>query len=559
MKAHYDVVVIGSGFGGAITACRLAQAGLQVCVLEKGAHWNNTDFPRGSAEVADHAIWNERGGKGKPPKGFIEYVSFRRMDVVQGVGVGGGSLHYFNVHIQPPAAIFENGRWPEAIRLGSLQRHYARASQMLAARPLQANDSPRGLPLRTTVFMEAVRDAGHVPELVPICVQADPDGAASVAGVPLGGCDHCGNCLLGCHVHAKNTLDLNYLELARQQGTEIHAGHKVTCIEPLEQGYRVRFRGVESDVPGSVTAERVIVAAGTLGSNELLLRCRDQFHTLPRLSPALGTRFSGNGDFLFAGAVFDDKTVEPGRGPGITAGVGFREGDDHVYIEDLGYPDPFIWYFDSRFRTPRGVALRMRQIVRYVKDSLGARVKFELDELLQTGWLPRFLPYLGMGTDAADGRLYLDHSGELELQWRNRNSDRMYKLLIRRMREISEAAGARFINSFLWELPLLRLPLRKTLTAHPLGGCVMADTPQQGVVNDRGEVWGYPGLYVADGSIVPSALSVNPTATISALAERVAEGICKQLDAQPSVEEDEPLAEASSAETSPSRRRATTS
>jgi len=558
MKVHYDAVVIGSGFGGAITACRLAQAGQEVCVLEKGAHWQNTDFPRGSAEVADHAIWNEHGGKGKPPKGFIEYVSFRHMDVVQGVGVGGGSLHYFNVHIQPPAAIFENGAWPKAVRLSSLQRHYARASAVLAAKPLAANDSPRGLPRRTTVFLDAVRAAGQVPEMVPICVQTDLDGAASVAGVPLGGCDHCGNCLLGCHVHAKNTLDLNYLELARQAGAEIHAGHKVSCIEPLGEGYRVRFRRVETDEPGSVTATRVIVAAGTLGSNELLLRCRDQFHTLPHLSPALGTRFSGNGDFLFAGAVFDDKVVEPGRGPGITAGVGFREGDDHVYIEDLGYPDPFIWYFDSRFRTPKGVTMRLHQIVRYVKDSLGARAKFELDELLQTGWLPRFLPYLGMGTDAADGRLYLDHSGELELHWDNRNSAGMYKLLIQRMREISKAAGARFVNSFLWEMPLLHVPLRKTLTAHPLGGCVMADTPQNGVVNDLGEVWGYPGLYVADGSIVPSALAVNPTATISALAERVAEGICSRLEGRVLAEE-QPVAEAPPSARPRSRKRTATS
>src|SRR5690606_932630 len=206
---------IGSGFGGAITACRLAQAGRSVCVLEKGKRWDRLDFPRAPGEVAPSTLWHS---KRRDAGGFIEHRVFRRMDVIQGVGVGGGSLHYFNVHVRPPAFIFERPGWPAQTRLQQLTPYYEVAADMLKATPVSAPPPRRSLPRRTLVFEKAARSVGWRVERVPICVHFGADGQVSPGGKPQSACQYCGNCLLGCHVHAKNTLDLNYIPLAEQQG-----------------------------------------------------------------------------------------------------------------------------------------------------------------------------------------------------------------------------------------------------------------------------------------------------------------------------------------------------
>ena len=149
-------------------------------------------------------------------------------------------------------------------------------------------------------------------------------------------------------------------------------------------------------------------------------------------------------------------------------------------------------------------------------------MNFQMEELFEDGFMTNFLPYLGMGTDAADGKLSLNKQGDIHLDWSIRNSLPMFQEMIKQMKALSQASGGRFINSILWKTPTFNIPLHKTLTAHPLGGCAMSDSPLSGVTNDCGEVWGYKGLYVADGALMPAALGVNPSATISAIAERVA-------------------------------------
>ncbi len=523
MRAAYDVVVIGSGFGGAITACRLAQAGRSVCVLEKGKRWDRLDFPRAPGEVAPSTLWHS---KRRDAGGFIEHRVFRRMDVIQGVGVGGGSLHYFNVHVRPPAFIFERPGWPAQTRLQQLTPYYEVAADMLKATPVSAPPPRRSLPRRTQVFEKAARSVGWRVERVPICVHFGADGQASPGGKPQSACQYCGNCLLGCHVHAKNTLDLNYIPLAEQQGAEVHPQHQALKITPRADGYQVDVADLAADPNGGVCqrvqAREVVVAAGTLGTNELLLRCKHWYRTLPNLSEQLGRNFSGNGDFLFAGTYCPRLTIDPGRGPSITAMVSLRQGQDLICIQDLGYPDPLIWYFDAVIPTRSRARNLWRQLKRYGADTLGWRLDFEMDQLIEDGFLTHFLPYLGMATDAADGVLHLDPQGQMALHWSNRRSLPVYRDMIRHMQTLSRAAGGRFINSFLWQTPLTGLRLSKTLTAHPLGGCALSDSPRTGVVNDFGEVWGYKGLYVADGALMPGALAVNPSATISALAERVA-------------------------------------
>ncbi len=523
MKELYDVVVIGSGFGGAINACRLAQAGRSVCILERGKRWGKKDFPRTTGQVA-HAFWNSKD------YGLLDYRAFEDIDVIQASGVGGGSLVYFNVHIRAPQEIFENPRWPRGVKRDVLNPFYDKAREMLEARPLTP-PAEYDMPNRTQAFMAAAEGAGRKAELMEICVYTGPE-KINRQGILQSGCVYCGNCMLGCHVHAKNTLDLNYIPLAEQNGAEVYALHLVEKIEPVDAvqagGYRVHFRQFDSEAigefqVGSVVGKKVIISAGSLGSTEILLRCRDLHRTLPLLSPALGTKFSGNGDFLLAGAFESNREVDPGSGPSITAGVDYSTEKNKILIQDLGFPDPFLWYLESALPVPN----RLKNLGLFFKKYLmmtlglshGSAFTDGAEKLFQGGVTPRFLPYLGMGTDAADGRMKLS-GGNLEIGWNSARSREMFDEMEDRLKELSRGIGGKYKTSILWGWPF-----RKLLTAHPLGGSVMSDDSKTGVVNEFGEIWNYPNLYVSDGSIIPTALSVNPSATISALSERIVERI----------------------------------
>jgi cholesterol oxidase len=503
-RDRYDVVVIGSGFGGAITACRLAEAGRSVCVLERGRRWEPADFPRSPRQVASDAFWDTESGR----FGLLDHRAFGGMQVLCASGVGGGSLVYFNVHARPPASVFDDARWPADISLETLDPYYRRVERMLQARPL-VPPAGRALPPRTEIFQEACLRTGREAELLRIAVHTGaPDGAQ----LP---CDYSGNCAIGCAAGAKNTLDRTYLPLAERHGAEIRASSQADTIEPRRDCYRVSYRDSAGGDTLWVEAGTVIVAAGTLGSTELLLRCRDVTRSLPRLGRALGSGFSGNGDVLLASAL-TDRDVDPGRGPSITAGVDVATARQEAYVEDLGFPDPLVWFVEGMLAnaTPTLNLLRWGKL--FLQGTLridGAteRIGHERARLLGEGRTRGYLPFLGMCEDAADGRLVLDRSGHLDLHWDPRASRRNFAELEDAMRRLSEALGGSYVPS----------PLGPPLTAHPLGGCPMG-APGEGVVDAFGEVHGHPGLFVVDGSIVPTALARNPSATIGALAERAA-------------------------------------
>jgi cholesterol oxidase len=310
-----NAVVIGSGFGGSILACRLAQAGRSVCVLERGRGWAATDFPRSPSQVVREGFWDIEARR----FGLVEYRAFKQMHVIQGCGVGGGSLHYFNVHIQPAASVFEDQRWPRAISLQRLEPYYRLARMMLGAEPLSPPEG-RVLPARTDTFLDACRRLGREPELVPIGVYTGAPRANPHGGVRQLPCDFSGNCALGCATNAKNAMDVTYLPIAERHGAEVWPLHTAELIEPLRDGgYLVRFSRRDPDSPervepGEIEAAMVVVAAGTLGTNELLLRCREQHRSLPNLSPALGHGFSANGDLVLTGT-WTDRDVDASWGP----------------------------------------------------------------------------------------------------------------------------------------------------------------------------------------------------------------------------------------------------
>ncbi|HEY6046524.1 MAG TPA: GMC oxidoreductase, partial [Pyrinomonadaceae bacterium] len=490
-----------------------------------------------------HSFWNYKD------LGLLDYRAFQHIDVIQASGVGGGSLVYFNVHIRTPKEIFEDARWPQGVKRDVLNPFYDKARDMLEARQLTP-PSDLAMPARTTSFMAAAEGAGRKAELMEICVYTGPE-KVNRQGIVQDGCVYCGNCMLGCHVHAKNTLDLNYIPLAEKNGAEVYPLHEVDKIEPIDpvetNGYRVHFRefalkdqpltvdGGRFERPaatpgevsrtGSVIGRKVIISAGSLGSTEILLRSRDLHQTLPKLSPALGTKFSGNGDFLLAGTLESNREVDPGSGPSITAAINYETANNKIMIQDLGFPDPFLWYLESALPVPRRLKNLKLFVRKYLMRTLGldhgSAFADGADKLFKGGVTTRFLPYLGMGTDAADGRMELDE-GHVEIRWDVRRSRKMFAEMEETLKELSKGIGGQYMPSLLWGWPF-----RKLLTAHPLGGCVMSDDPAQGVVNEFGEVWNYPGLYVSDGSIIPTALSVNPSATISALSERIADHAAK--------------------------------
>lgn len=524
MKDIYDVVVIGSGFGGAINACRLAEAGHSVCVLERGKRWDRKDFPRTIGQVA-RSFWNDKDF------GLLDYRQFKKVDVIQASGVGGGSLVYFNVHERARREIFELPGWPAGITRETLDPFYDKAKFMLDAKKLEP-PATYDMPGRTKALLDGGKKLGRDARLMDIAVYTGPDRLNPHSGLPQEACVYCGNCMLGCHVHAKNTLDLNYIPVAERHGAEVYPLHSAVKIEPADaakkEGYRVFFKHYHPEnegesTEGSVTGRKVIVSAGSLGSTELLLRCRDTHKSLPGLSAMVGKRWSGNGDFLLAGTFNVDRDIDPGSGPSITAGFDCSTDTNKIFVQDLGFPDPFLWFLEGTLPLPG----RWEQIKHFLKIyvfrllglSKASAFTVGMDKLFRGGITTRFLPYLGMGTDAGDGEMSLSDDN-IDIKWSHAKSKKMFNEMEEELGRLSEKLHGDYKTSLLW-----KWPVKKLLTAHPLGGCIMGDSADTGVVNEFGEVWNYPNLFVADGSIIPTALAINPSATISALSERIADHI----------------------------------
>jgi cholesterol oxidase len=521
----FDVIVIGSGFGGAITACRLAEANYRVLVLERGRRWDKTSYPR---QPTDMWLWNQDS----PEKehGWLDFRVFPHMAVAQGAAVGGGSLIYANISCEAPGSVFNAG-WPPEITYADLKPYYDQVAKFMNVQPVPANQWTN----RMRLMQEAATGIGKADRFkqLDLAVSFDPEWTydkpdpfnilqskrfTNAQGVEQGTCVHLGNCDIGCDVDAKNTLDRNYIPWAEKHGADVRPLHLVTDIAPIQGGYKVSFDVLDNGTrrPGSQTARIIVLAAGSLGSTELLLRCREHTGSLPQISPFLGSHWSSNGDFLTP-AFYSDRKVNPSEGPTITCAIDFLDrsvSGQSFWIEDGGFPNLL-----------KDCLLRMDS-----SPQKNIMAKLMLDAfrhmLSGDGEMQNVMPWFAQGVDAANGTMSLHHSllsGEpcLALQWDIGNSKQTVDAIVAMHLSLSAATGGHPVVPPTWSL------LHMLITPHPLGGCGMGTSVLNGVTNHAGEVFNYKNLYVIDGAIVPEALGVNPSRTIGALAERAAALIAK--------------------------------
>jgi len=515
----YDAVVVGSGFGGGITACRLAERGWRVCLLERGRRFGPGDFPD-RPQQAPRMFFHARHN----PGGFFDLRLMRDVAVMTGAGVGGGSLVYANVQLRAPDDVFDDPAWPAAIDARSLRPYYDRTEDALQPRETPAEPA---LP-KIRAFDAMAARAGLTATRLPIAVHFGSDRRHPFSGVPQQGCDNLGRCDIGCPRNARNTVDITYVARAESHGAEVYPLHEVLRIDAPENDggqWRVGFRDLQYRTAGEVRAPVVVLAAGALGSTRLLLKNRRR---LRRLSPALGTRFSGNGDALSLAIDPAAEGVSGARadfGPTMTSRIDLNA-DEQFMVADGGLPANF----GGLLAIVRGInAITGLGRVALVAKNAAAKAGLSDRPVTHRNMtlskrmaapIGDTLIFLNIGRDAADGRMRLTPLfGCFDIRWSKDASAALFERMRRMAGSLAEAAGA---TSF---FALDAGPLGKFITVHPLGGCPMSDDPRAGVVDDHGKVHGYDGLYVLDGSIVPTALGVNPSKTIAALAERGVEGL----------------------------------
>lgn len=511
MRRDYDVVVVGSGFGGGVAACRLSAAGWRVCVLERGRRFEGSDFPEHPGD-APWALWHPSVN----PGGLFDVRIMRDVATITAAGVGGGSLVYANVQLRAPPQVFETG-WPASITREDLDPWYDGTEEALE--PVETPDHPSLAKVRT---FAAMADAAGTPaKRLPIAVHFGDERENPFGGVHQSGCQNLGRCVLGCPVRAKNTVDITYIARAERNGAEVRPLHEVDRIDPPASsggGWTVAFRDHDRGASGTVSARFLVLAAGTLGTTRLLLRNRSR---LSGLSPALGQRFSGNGDAL--GMAFDPQAqaaagAREDIGPTMTSYVD-RTADRGLMVADGGLPEDWSGVFNI-LRGYNALTGWRRQLVRL--KALAARlglsdrplhprdVRLADDRPITDSFV-----FMIFGRDAGDGHMRLTPLFKrFDIRWSKEASEGLFDRMQATVGELAAASDAE---------PFFALdagPLGKFVTVHPLGGCPMGDDPAEAVVDHAGRVYGHPRLIVADGSVVPTALGVNPSKTIAALAER---------------------------------------
>jgi cholesterol oxidase len=519
MRASADAVVIGSGFGGSVCACRLAQAGQQVVLLERGRRYGRGEFPRDPDLMNGGWLWT-RG------QGLFDIRPLNDVCVVQAAGYGGGSLVYANVAYRPPADLFAAG-WPAGYSRDELNPYYDLAAYMLDVAPIAAGQ-PNPVPPKTLLMEKVADELGRREQSFRpnLAINFGPPDQPVINrfGVEQSGCTHCGECDIGCNVGAKNTLDMNYLAVAERAGAEVATRCEVTHIARDGDRYVVHYQDHQSGAVARITAPAVFVCAGAINSTELLLRSRDHYRTLPDLSEWLGRRYSANGDFLaFA---FDTQAMDdPGRGPTITTALVYddRSPTERTWfvLEEGGYPNLIAGLL--QLLNPGQSA---REDVRIVFDEIAAAADHQSRRITRhlAEERDRSAIFLAMGRDQANGTIRLAAGpSPIRVEWDVPPNLPLYVAESGLCTDVATALGGRYESNPGWRF------LHQPVSVHNLGGCPMGATAADGVVDPDGEVFGYPGLYVLDGAIIPVATGANPSSTIAAVAERCVERAIRRM------------------------------
>lgn len=514
---HWDWIVIGSGFGGSVSSLRLVEKGFDVLTIEKGRRFESEDFPENNWDLKRWMWKPELGMKGIFQMSFLDHVT-----VLHGVGVGGGSLVYANTLPLPKDAFFRADSWSRlADWKRELEPHYKTARRMLGAETY---------PYRTSaedVLEDIAEDIGRSDHFENTCVAVyfgepgvevdDPyfDGE----GPKRTGCIECGACMTGCRYGAKNTLDKNYLWLAERQGLTLEAETEVTSVRPRDGGgYLVETRpSIDSSKPSrTFTADRVVFAGGVMGTVPLLLKLREDPEALPNLSERVGDSVRTNNEALL-GILQPDSEDDISHGIAISS---ILHTDDHSHLEPvrygagsdffrlLGLPhspgktmpgrlagaaldfakSPVLW---MRALTARDWA-RKTQILLYMR-TLESTLSFKLGRSMYTGFRRGLVSKLDDPQNAPSA--FMEEATDLARRWADKVGGVVMGLLTETI-------------------------MGTPSTAHILGGACMGETEADGVIDHEHRVFGYDGLYVIDGSAVSANPGVNPSLTITALAER---------------------------------------
>jgi cholesterol oxidase len=512
-RFDFDFAVIGSGFGGSVSALRLAEKGYSVAVIEMGKRWAKEDFP--------HTSWNARKYLWRPAfgmYGILQMTLVKDAFFLHGAGVGGGSLVYANTLLVPPDEAFADPRWVGQDWKAALVEHYATAQRMLGV-----VESP--FIVETDRILKEVADEmgrGHTFKHANVGVffgepgKTVPDPYFGGEGPERTGCTKCGGCMVGCRVGAKNSLDRNYLYFAEKRGVVVEPESRVVDVQPLEGG------GYELTIEKStgmlsrrrkLRARGVIVSAGSYGTVDLLMRCKER-GSLGNLSNQLGTYLRTNSEAILA-VRSNDPDVDHSRGIAITSGVFV---DDKTHIEIVRYSR------GSDALAPLATVLTdgggsIPRWLRWIGTVLRHPLQF-LRTIVPFGWAQKSAIILAM--QPVDNHLtyklrrpwYWPFSKKLDSAPGSGEPAPVYipiaNLVARKMAKKMNGTP---------QSGLFEAILNKASTAHILGGCPMGLSADDGVVDPKSRAFGYEDLYIVDGSVIPANLGVNPSLTITAMAE----------------------------------------
>lgn len=533
IKERYQIVIIGSGYGGSIAASRLARAGQEVCLLERGREVRPGEYPESELALAKETQLNTPLGHIGSKTALNEYLVDEEMTVLVGCGLGGTSLINGNVALRTDPRIFEHPDWPRPFRADvptRLANGYELAEKMLGTTTYPA-DFPTVPKFEALKKTAQALNANFYPAPMNITFQDGPN----VVGVEQKACRLCGDCMTGCNYHAKNTLIMNYLPDAKNHGAQIFTEIEVHHLVQSGRGWAVHCRLMREskDAKLIIKAETVILAAGTLGTTKILYRSRDAGLSL---SAKLGHHFSGNGD-VGAFAYNNDLPVnavgtgrkakdKPLVGPLINGVIDTRPQEEKwqegLVIEEGTFPS--------------AAALTLATGLKAMAKASGKDTdKGLLDRLKETyrEWLSLLRgPYHGaarhtfiwlvMTHDDSRGRLILKND-RLRIEWEGIGKQPFVRRVNEFLRRGTAVLGGTFVSNPLWSL----LADRPMVTSHPIGGCPMGEEAGRGVVNHKGQVFAgeagtavHEGLYICDASVIPHSIGVNLMLTISAMTER---------------------------------------